>query len=295
MNFVNWTELLFKNAWRNLLRNPRRTLLSLVSISSATSAILIFASYEKSLIKTTRQNVITAYYAHYEITDKDYAEKKVDSPYGYQIEDVDSLRSSIEAEVGPLAFLSRRQDFFGLLNFNDRSFGALGLAIDAKEEQKFLTLAQVSAGKHLGDSPLESAFVGEGVAKALKLKIGDTLTLLVTTSQGSINAQDLTVTGMFKTGVMDLDDRAFYIHQELVNSLLKIKGSPRVLIGFSKSDELPLQKPLEDLLRRKFPNLKASHWLERAPFFNNLMGWISKQISVFYFIVLIVSTLSIVN
>jgi putative ABC transport system permease protein len=278
-----------------MLRNPRRTGFSLLSIALATAAILVFESFKQSLIKATRHNIITAHYGHFEITKNGYKEGKDENPYGFQIEDTEQLRSQINEKVGNLRFMSRRQEFFGLLNYNDRSFGAVGLGIDAKEEIKFMTLAQVNEGVHLADSHPQSIFLGYGVAKTLRLKVGDVVTVLVTTAQGSMNALDLTVVGTFKTGVNDLDDRAFYVHQETAQELLKVQGAPRILIGFAQDDELPLQMPLNQLLSQSFPDLKASHWMERATFYDNLLGWMKQQIFVFYVIVMVISTLSIAN
>ena len=294
MNFF-WLTFLWLNAWRNLKRHARRTLVTVLSVAAAAAAILVFESFKKSLIKTARQSVITSYYGHYELTKKGFYEEKSEKPYGYQIVDFDLLREKINSQVGELKFFSRRQEFFGLLNFSDRSFGGVGIAIDAAEDRKFLTLTQVAQGKHLADSPKDSVFIGTGVAKALHVGVGDVVALLVTTPTGSLNALDLNVTGIFKTGVVEIDDRGFYVHQSLVQSLLKIPGAPRILIGFEKDDELQFKKPLEDLLTREFSDLKASHWMERAPFYENLLGWMTKQIFVFYIIVLIIATLGIAN
>lgn len=285
----------FNLAARSLFRTPRRTVFNLLSISFATAAIVVFGSFEDSLIRVTRKNVITAHYAHYEITHREYQANKADKPFGYPILEFEELRKQIEQEVGKLAFISRRQDFFGLLNFNDKTFGGMGLGIDALEEKKFMTLAQVDAGVHLGDSPEKSIFVGKGLAESIHLKVGDSLTLLVTTANGTINAMDLEVTGIFRTGVTDLDERTFYVHQSILATLLRITGPSKILIGFSDPDELKYQVPLNKLLADKFPDLRASHWLERATFYPNLIGWLQKQLSFFYGIVLFISAISIVN
>ncbi len=284
-----------KLAGRCLLRSPRRTFFNLLSVSFATAAILIFGSFEDSLIKVTRRNVITAHYAHYEITHKDYYKNKVDKPFGYQIKDYEQLRKTIEEKVGHLVFASRRQEFFGLINFNDKTFAGMGLGIDAQEEKNFMTLVQVLSGVHLADAPEKSVFVGKGLADSIRLKVGDRITLLVTTAGGSINASDLLVAGIFASGVTDLDERTFYVNQSILPPLLKIEGASRILIGFEGEDELVYQNALNKTLATSFPDLSASHWLERATFYPNLMGWLRTQLSFFYVIVLFIAAVSIVN
>jgi putative ABC transport system permease protein len=295
MRHITWLWFLLRTAARSCARTPRRTLFSLGGVAAATAAIIIFQSFVTSISASTRESVIKAHYGHYEIMRNGYERGKVDDPYAYQITDYERLKERINAAVGPLAFASRRLEFYGLLSYNDRSVGAIGLGIDAAEEKKFMTLAQVTAGVHLADSDARSGFLGAGLAEALRVKVGDSVTALVTTSGGSINAVDLTITGIFRTGVPDLDERTIYVHQPLAEELLHVKGAPRILIAFQSNDELQYRQKLDALLKAEFPGLRASHWLERASFYENLMDWLHKQVFVFYVIVLTIATISIAN
>jgi putative ABC transport system permease protein len=296
MNRLVWARFLVLSAFRNLWRAPRRTLFSVLAIAAAAASMLLFRSFVDGVKSQFRQNLITSYFGHYQISKRGYRENKGQDPYGYTIANLEQLRADIEKEVGSLAFISRRQPFQTLVSFNDRSIGATGVGIDAKEEKKFLTMNQVTSGKHLADADADGVFIGEGLAKQLGVKVGDIVTLLATTAQGSINAVDLTMTGTFKTGVVELDDSVFYVHSEVPAKLLRIRGSSQLLLGFSVSDELPLRPQLKRLLKEKYPELRLYHWHELAgDMYDNSIGWLEGIFGVLRLIILIVATLSIIN
>lgn len=290
-----WIKFLISCAFRNLLRSPRRTMISLLAIAAATSAIIVFQSFIDGVQRTFRHNVVTSEFGHFQIFKHGFRDKSGDDPYGYQIENHDEIRKAIEEKFGPLAFYSRRQSFYGLLNYNDRSLGGRALAGDPVEERKFLTLNQVHEGKHLADGDTDSISVGYELARRLGIKPGDTVTLLVTTATGSINAADLTVIGTFKTGVTEMDAGMFYINNAVSERLLRVSGSPQIMIGFNTENEVPLIEPLKKLIKEKFPDLEVWHWRDLATFFDNTMGWLTKQMDVVKIIVMLVASISILN
>jgi len=290
-----WLKFLWIVSIRSLLRSPRRTLISLLSIAAAAAAILIFQSFGEGISVAFRYNVIRSIYGHFSVTKKGFENDDLDNPFAYQIENPDALRAAITKDVGPVRFFGPRQSFYGLISYNDRSYGGSGWGVDALEEKKFLTLMQVTQGKHLADADEQSLFVASGLAKKLRLKVGDLSTLMVTTARGSINAVDLEVIGIYETGITELDRGTFLVHQSILGTLLDVAGTHEILIGFDDDQEVALQKPLAKMLAEKFPDLQAKHWRQRAKFYDNSMAWINQQIYVFRLIVLLIATLSIVN
>jgi putative ABC transport system permease protein len=290
-----WILFLIETSARNLLRAPRRTLISLLAIAAATGAMIVFQSFVDGVKSTFRENVITSTFGHYQIFKKGYRDNDGDEPFAYQIANIDTLRQDIEQQVGGLKIASKRQPFYGLLSFNDRSLGGLGFGVDAAEERSFLTLYQVVSGKHLADGGEHSIFIGYKLANRLKLKEGDTVTILLTTSTGSMNAMDLEVIGTFKSGVTQLDEGSYMVHHATATNLLKTEGAPIILLGFDTQNELPYGEKLTKLLAEKYPDLEAVHWIVLADFFENTMGWVEKMVDVFRVIILAIATLSIVT
>ena len=88
---------------------------------------------------------------------------------------------------------------------------------------------RLRAGAGLPDAPppqgADAAIVGVGLARALAVSPGDTMTLMVSTVDGSLNAVDVTVTGLFSTGLQELDARMLQVH---LLSAQRALGTPQV-------------------------------------------------------------------
>lgn len=292
---ILWWRFLLMASGRNLKRSLRRTAISLLAISSAVAAMVVFQSFVNGVKSTFRHNVITSNYGHYQITRHGFRKNESDEPFAYQITDAAKLRERIEKEVGPLSFFAQRQIFYGLLNSNDRSVGGVGFGIEADEERRFLTLVQVEEGKHLAEGGDLSVFVGYKLAERLRLKPGDNVTALVTTKTGSMNALDLEMVGTFKTGITQLDEGSYFIHHRMAEQLLKVEGAPIFMLGFKDDDELKYQKKLNKVVADHDSTLEVAHWRQLAEFFDNTMGWVENQVFVFRIIILIIATISIVT
>ncbi len=288
-------KFLFITSFRNLWRNPRRTIISLTAIAAAAAALIVFQSFVEGVKKTFRKNVVTANYGHFQIMTSSLRQKESDDPFANQITNFSDIRKAIEADVAPLAFASPRLEFFALLSTGDRSFGGKGIGVDAEEEIKFLTLTQVHEGKELAHSSDQSIYVGFKLAEQIGIKPGDNITVVVNTAQGSINAIDVEVVGTFKSGVTELDKSVFYMHHRVVESLLGTQGAPKILIGFKDDNEMQFIPKLNETMLQKFPGVLAVHWQELAEFFFNTMGWLEGQFKVFRLIILLIAFLSIVN
>src|SRR4029079_3566226 len=89
------------------------------------------------------------------------------------------------------------------------SFVAVGVEPDREEAMGFA--AKVRAGKGLPPAaPAEGedqVLLARGLATTLRVEPGGSVTLLVFTPDGSLNAVDARVSGTFTSGVQDLDSR----------------------------------------------------------------------------------------
>lgn len=292
---LNWFRFLTKTAFRNLWRSPRRTVVSLLAIAASAAALILFQSFVEGVKSTFRENVITSRFGHFQIFPAGDRPMAGDDNLSKLLRENKDFRAQINTEVGPLVFMSRQLSFFGLLSNGDRSTGGRGVGIDAEEEVKFLTLTQTVDGKGLADSPPNSLYMGVDLAKKLGVGPGTSMTVLVTTAKGSMNALDMEVVGTFKSGVTELDENVFYVHFETAETLLRVSGAQRILLGFTGQDELKFRPALTKLVQEKYPQLQIAHWQELAAYFTNTMGWLEGMFGVTRIIILLIATLSIVN
>jgi len=195
-------------AWRNIWRQPHRTALSLGSIALAGTITVFLLALQQGAYGTMKESVLHLIDGFAQAQPAGYAE---DPDIRKSINDPKLLMARLDAVPGVTA-AAPRASTYAILSKGDRSYGAAVFGIDPKLEEKISTLgATVDEGRFLTEADHDGAFVGAGLAHNLKLSIGDKLTMLGSARDGSIAADILTVTGIFKTGASEIDRQVIEI------------------------------------------------------------------------------------
>lgn len=81
------------------------------------------------------------------------------------------------------------------------------LGVDPKAESRFSALpARLAAGRWLADTDATAAVVGQGLADRLGLSLGSRFVLTAQTARGDVQEQLVRVTGIFRTGIREVDE-----------------------------------------------------------------------------------------
>ncbi|MCG7585935.1 ABC transporter permease, partial [Photobacterium sp. OFAV2-7] len=206
----------FKLAWLNLQRNSRRSLLSVMIIAITVFAMTAaggFGLYTyQSLQESTARDV-----GHITLSVPDYFEKDEEMPLSNGLNHSQTLISAL-LKHDTVRAVQPRIYFTGLVSNGSKSAIFTGTGVNDREfslKGPFLTMRE---GKTLSDvtssryDPAEpEVMLGADLANNMNVGVGDWITLLVTTSEGALNAYDFKVRGLYSTGVPELDKRQLYI------------------------------------------------------------------------------------
>ena len=117
----------------------------------------------------------------------------------------DELIAELEAIPEVKAATSRANGFVLLAN-GERSFAAAIVGVDPAREPTISTLTTlVKQGRALSVNDEAAIILGDGLARNLKLKLGDKVTMLGSGLDGSVAADVLTLVGVFKSNVPEID------------------------------------------------------------------------------------------
>ena len=189
-------------AWRNIWRQPHRTALSLSSIAIAGTITVFLLALQQGAYGTMKESVLKLMDGFAQLQPPGYA----DDP---------DIRKSIP-QYGPLLAHLRdlpdvtaatpRAASYAILSNGPQSYGAAVVGVDPTSETQVSNLdSTITKGRYLKSGDESAVVVGAGLARNLKLKPGDKLTMLGSAQDGSIAADILTVTGIFSTGSPELD------------------------------------------------------------------------------------------
>jgi putative ABC transport system permease protein len=106
--------------------------------------------------------------------------------------------------------------------------------------------------------------VGAQLAKQLNATPGTVLTLLSTTTQGSLNALDVTVRGIFSLGVPEIDKRAIYVTIETAQKLLLTDRASELSVYL---DRVESTGPMRDAILAKHPDRAIRTWEDQAYYY----------------------------
>jgi putative ABC transport system permease protein len=153
----------------------------------------------------------------------------------------------------------------------------------------------IENGVTLSTQP-DGILLGRGLARALNVKPGDRVTLLGNTVHGSLNAVDLTVTGIFHTGAKEFDDVVFRIPLKQAQTLLDTEKVETIAIGLNDKNWEQNWKKLVQDTERKLPELETVPFAKLDEvYYQHSVDWLNQQFVVIEAIILAIIILGIFN
>ena len=189
-------------AWRNLWRQPQRTILSIASIAFTAALLVFILSFQIGVYSLMKTNVLRIFDGFAELQAAGYAgdpdmRKTIAKP---------NLLAADLRTIDGIDAAAPRVMTFAILAHGSRSFGSAVVGVDPANERLVSTLAgTVRKGRYLKPSDSDAAVVGDVLARDLALSVGDKITLLGSGLDGSVAADVLRVVGIFHSGMGDLD------------------------------------------------------------------------------------------
>jgi putative ABC transport system permease protein len=209
-------------AWRNLFRNPRRTLASLLTVSLGAGGLTIYQGFNTGMTDSYRENRIRVQYGHAQLYPANYRSKAIEEPWKSWFTNSAEIEQKIKSVKNVLEVYPR-VTFFSMIQKGGITLAGKGEGVIPAKENLFFDHLNFEEGHPL-ENPGEIV-LGIGLANGLGVKAGDTVTLLGQTVNGQMNGADLTVAGIFHTGIKDFDDTIFRMDLSDAHSLL---GTDRV-------------------------------------------------------------------
>ncbi|MCL5020885.1 MAG: ABC transporter permease [Bacteroidetes bacterium] len=264
----NFMRLSFKNVFRN---RRRTAITGLVLVFGATALILAggFIAYS---FRGLRESTIHGELGHIQLFNKEYLLHEEDRPLELGLDSADAMKKKIMM-VNHVRFTMARIDFMGLISNGDKSEAFLGRGVEPDKELKLSDLGlNMDRGQFLDQDPSDmkdnQVVLASGLAKTMKAKLGDYLTLMTTTSTGALNALDVKVVGVYSTGIPEYDERALMVDLSTAQQILNSKKVTKLVVVLDQTDEtIKVAAQLEKM----FPNVTAKRWFDLATFYNSVV------------------------
>jgi putative ABC transport system permease protein len=283
-------------AWRNIWRNPRRTILTVCAITFASVLLVFMLSFQFGSYETMINTSVKISTGHLQVQAEKYQEKK---SIRFVIPDPRAIAEIVD-QIPEVAAYTFRGQAFALISSKDRTYGVMVAGINPVTEANVSRLKKlVSEGNFLSADDVNLAVVGRLLAKNLRVTIGDELTLLGQGRDGSIAATVVQVKGIFSSGIDEFDRSAIQIPLAAFQDTFSMDEAVHevVVIGKSLSDvsriKAKLKVALSGLNSRK--PLKILDWQELMPGLRQAIEMDLVSGLIFYGLLIIVVAFSILN
>lgn len=278
-------------SFMNLFRNYRRTCAILLTVALGTGVLFSFRGFILGVLDEYRETTIHSLYGHGQVNTKGYREAVYEEPWKHWIEDPSNVEAFLTT-LPNVEYLFPRVTFSGLIKKGKVTLSGYGQGVDGEAEAKFFHEMNIIAGTMLSDQS-NGILLGAGLARALDVKPGDYVNVIVNSIYGQIKHVDLQVVGIFNTGMIDVDNHIFRIQLPQAQSLLNTDKIEFIAIGLrSHLDWDRFAAAVE----AQFPGLDVTSFavLDKV-FYQNSVDWLNAQFQVIQLIILSIVLLGIFN
>jgi putative ABC transport system permease protein len=284
---------MFKLALRNILRQKSRTAMTLAAIVFGVSGLILTGGFVADVLTQLGEATIHSQLGHVQVFKQGFYEKGSRSPEKYVIDDADQI-ARFAAKMPEADTVLQRIRFAGLLNNGKADWAVVGEGVEPDKENHLGTFVRITAGRQLKDEDTSGVLIGDGVAKALALEPGDTVTLIMNTADGALNTTELNVVGVFQSFSKDFDTRAVRIPIAAARDLLARDGANSIVLLLHRTADTSLVK---NLLTPRLQSLgfDIRDWVELSDFYAKTVELYRTQFGVLQWIVLIMVLLSVFN
>lgn len=258
-------------AWRNITRNRRRSLLTGGIVAFGFVSFALAGGFMAQSFDGLRNNAIKSGLGHVQFADARAFERSEQTTLEFGVSAADKAVAALRADP-EVAVVMPRLEFYGLIGNGARSVPFAAIGVDPAAEAAGSEIPRgVREGQWLRPDSRE-VVLGRGLAKLLNAKVGDSVTLLATTPDGTLNAVDATVSGIAEIFIKELSERYLALPLPLAQELLT---APDMVSRISVVLHEPAREPqaavrLGAALHQSGVDLAARTWRELALFYQQV-------------------------
>jgi putative ABC transport system permease protein len=227
---------LSKIAYRNIYRNKRRTVLSILAICISTFIIVFMMSFIYGLMKSADYVVKTFETGDISIYTTEYEADKDFFPVTSPIEnDLQSLVSDIGKYPGVRGIFPRITSLAVLMDNNVKNAVVWGIDFHNETKANYFNLKTRTDGIIDGHFPGEDengCVIGKGLARKMNVGIGDKVPMKLRSSQYSDKYYNPVITGIIDFDYAPINESYIVIPFKKLQKILTLSGKTQSLVVY---------------------------------------------------------------
>ena len=283
---------MLKLAFRNIIRQRARAGLTLAAIALGVASLILSGGFVADILKQLRETTIRSQLGHLQIYKQGQYASGGHHPFDYLIENGDVVTQALAALPG-VAVYGRRLGFSGLLSNGRAELPIHGQGVEPGPESRIGSAFSILEGHQLGARDSFGMVVGEGLANAMKLRVGDAVNVVLSTREGATNTLDFTIVGIFRSLSKEYDAHAVRVSLRAAQDLTAVSSVDAFVVLLT--DTAQTEAARAALERRLPPGFEVKTWQELADFYNNTAALYRREFGFLQGIILVMVLLSVAN
>lgn len=277
---------MFELALKNIRFYKGRSITTFFLTFIAAYFFIVYVAFMNGSHSSMLKNALQVYTGSFQIYQKEYREE---GGYDYLIEDTEKVFDLLQKTEGLKAYTSRLETY-GIASSKERSSAMMLTGVDFSKEAQLSELKK-ALKEGVYDSNGSCLYLGSGLAKKLRVKMGDEVSFVGSAIDYSFVAELFKVCGTFKTGMYDFDTQSAFMNRSYFDMIFLSENSSSYVVSMvtnmNENDEIAHK------ISQKLPEeLKVYTWKELMKSMVELMevdslfGYIS--IALFFLVIFFV-------
>lgn len=284
--------LLFKLAWRNVWRQKRRTLIVISAITLTMGMMIFYDGLMAGFNQAIYGNAIKILGGNIQIHAPGFHDATNQLPL-LALEDSDSVISRLK-DFPEVIAVGKRIRTGGLATSREGAFGLEIVGIDPDAERDISLMANnIIEGRFLEANDGDVMLIGKGLADEMDAGIGDRISVAGTAMHNQMRVRTLTVIGIYDLGMADIEKQYAYISLNEARNLYELTGTETEIAIYLQ--RLGQEDSIIDVLSAEFPGMSIDKYDVAFPELKNTVGTKDTVLTIFSFIILLISGIGIMN
>ena len=222
-------KLYLRLAWRNVWRHKRRTIIIVLAMSLTLALMMFYDGLMNGFTDAIYGNAVKVLGGNIQVHAKGYRSQATSTPL-LPLNDAQAVVSA--AEANPLVQAATlRINTGGLVTSREGAFAVGITGVEPEKELKVNIIGQyVTDGRNLTSDDTDSILIGEGLADAMSVKVGDRISMVGRSQHKQMRQRTMTIVGIYDLGMADIEKQTVYISLNEAQSLYELTSPTEVAV-----------------------------------------------------------------
>ncbi len=282
-------KLLAPLAWRNLWRNPRRTVITLIVVSVGLWSILAVASFISAWAQSSRDATLRLLIAQGQI----HAEGYLDNPNINRLMDPPD-GALLEALNQPdISNWVARLELPAVVQSEYKTLPVSVVGVDPAAERRISSVPEkLIEGRYLSGPEDDGAVIGLNLAKRLKTALGRRVILMITAEDGWLEERSFDVVGIYDADTA-FEDTYIFTGQTAMQDMVGL-DTKIAQIAFEVPDEAALDGVVTRL-QAAAPTLDVRQWRKLSLIMGAMDATMGGMIFVWMGVMMVMISIGVIN